>query len=132
MRKLPRTEIHSSAPVHAELRSGSLELKRVRYLLQGLASEARVHSLVANIDVLLKWQEVPKPSNSIRDDMLKLGSEESVARQVQGKKRQPADVASDLEEKLVHKSWTLLGHSVAKPVLVECTTVLQTVLQNLS
>ena len=119
MRKLPRAEIDSSAPVHAELRSGSLELKRVRYLLQGLASEARVHSLVANIDVLLKWQEVPKPSHSIRDDMLKLGSEESVARKVQGKKRQPADVASDLEEKLLHKSWTLLGHSVAKPVLGE-------------
>ena len=85
--------------------------------LQGISSEADAYQLLDDIPVLLEWQRSRKPTNQVRDAMLKLGSQWRIPRQINGKKRSPGDVAQDVEESMLKKAKILLNNSVVKPVL---------------
>ena len=56
--------------------------------------------LLDDIPVLQRWNSAKKPSNEVRDAMLKLGSRWNVQRSEQGKKRAPAEVSKDLEARM--------------------------------
>ena len=78
--------------------------------LQGRAAEDGVQKLLTGIGALLPWQKAPKPSNQIRNAMMKLGPEWGVKRFSQGKDRPPAAVAKELEDRMLQIGAELLGY----------------------
>ena len=65
--------------------------------------------------MLQEWQRARNPSNKARDVMLKLGTLGDVPRQVEGKKRPPAEVAQAVKENMLKKAKKMLSGSVAEP-----------------
>ena len=58
---------------------------------------------------------MPDPSHEVRNAMMKLGSHWEVKRCNQGKKRPPAEVAQELDERMRKKARELLSSSGTKP-----------------
>ena len=77
--------------------------------------QADARQLLQDIPVLQEWQRARNPGHKIRDAMLKLGTLWDVPRQVEGKKRPPAEVAQEIEEDMLKKAKKILIGSVAKP-----------------
>ena len=71
-------------------------------------------TLLGDVRTLRQWQREKKPSHAVRDAMMKLGSTWEVPRKIKQKKRLPAEVARDLDERMRKKAREILG-SVAKP-----------------
>ncbi len=89
----------------------SLTLCDVESMLQGDSLPADTQELLQDILVLQEWQRAGQPSNQVRDAMCKLGPRWGVAQKVRGTKRPPAEVAQDLEEKMLKKAKTMLRGS---------------------
>ena len=83
--------------------------------LNSLPSRTSAQQLLEDIPILEEWQRVPHPSNKVRDAMLKLGQHWNVQGKMKGKKRPAADVAKDLEERMLERGKELLTGSVAQP-----------------
>ena len=79
-------------------------LEDILPMLQGRESEPSAKKLLEDIPKLQEWQRADHPSHTIRDAMCKLGSRWGVARKLRGQKRQPAEVAQDLTEKMLQKA----------------------------
>ena len=105
--------------VLSSLEATTWSLHGVLPMLQKLEKEPLAQKLVEDIPKLQKWQdkcqEQRKPSNEVRDAMMKLGPRWDVKQNEQGKKRPPAEVARELEERMHKKARELLSRSVAKP-----------------
>ena len=98
-------------PSAAASESMSLTLCDVQSMLQGDSLPADTPQLLQDILVLQEWQRAGQPSNQVRDAMCKLGTRWDVAQKVKGKKRPPAEVAQDLDEKMLKKAKTMLRGS---------------------
>ena len=94
---------------------GKLTLLEVRARLSQQPLQESAQSLVNDIDILEQWRGREHPSNSVRDAMLKLGSQWHVRGKIQGRKRPPADVAKELAELLRKHGIAMLNSSVAQP-----------------
>ena len=90
-------------------------LPDVLSMLKGESLQADAQQLLQDIPVLQEWQRARNPGHKIRDAMLKLGTLWGVPRQVEGKKRPPAEVAQEIEENMLKKAKKILIGSVAKP-----------------
>ena len=90
-------------------------LREMSSRLSSLPSQVSAQQLLEDIPILEEWQRVPHPSNKVRDAMLKLGKHWNVQGQMKGKKRPAADVAKDLEERMLERGKELLTGSVAQP-----------------
>ena len=69
-------------------------------MLQHIEQETEAQELLEDVPKLRKWKEMSKPSHEVRDAMMKLGSRWEVKRYAQGKKRSPAEVAQELDERV--------------------------------
>ena len=83
-------------------------------MLAGESLQADAQQLLQDIPVLQEWQRARNPGHKIRDAMLKLGTLWDVPRQVEGKKRPPAEVAQEIEENMLKKAKKILIGSVPK------------------
>ena len=81
----------------------SLSLREVSSRLSSQPSEMLAQQLLVDIPILQEWQRTPNPSNKVRDAMMKLGSIWKVAHKSRGQKRRPAEVAKELEERMLEK-----------------------------
>ena len=77
----------------------------------GRCNEARVRRFLFAVDTLQAWQSEARPSNKVRDAMMKLGSDWNVPLKTSGKNRAPADVAKDLEWEFLAAARRLLGRT---------------------
>ena len=93
----------------------SLSLREVSSRLSSQPSEMLAQQLLVDIPILQEWQRTPNPSHKVRDAMMKLGSHWKVAQKSRGQKRRPAEVAKELEERMLEKGKELLTSSVAQP-----------------
>ena len=84
-------------------------------MLKGESLQADAGQLLQDIPVLQDWQRARNPGHKIRDAMLKLGTLWDVPRNVEGKKRPPAEVAQEIEENMLKKAEKILIGSAATP-----------------
>ena len=103
-----------SSAVAAECVS-SPTLREMSSRLHSLPSQTSAQQLLEDIPILEEWQRAPHPSNKVRDAMVKLGQHWNVQGKTKGKKRPAADVAKDLEERMLERGKELLAGSVAQP-----------------
>ena len=94
---------------------GSPTLREMSSRLSSLPSQASAQQLLEDIPILEEWQRAPHPSHKVRDAMAKLGQHWNVHVKTKGKKRPAADVAKDLEERMLERGKELLAGSVAQP-----------------
>ena len=95
-------------------------------VLQDIEQEEVAQKLLEDVPKLRKWKGMSKPSNEVRDAMMKLGSRWEVSQYIQRKKRPPAEVAQELDERMRRKARELLTNRGLKPFLVETSpSVLQ-------
>ena len=99
----------------AAVAMNSLTLREVSSRLSSQPSQMFAHQLLEDIPILEEWQRAPNPSHKVRDAMMKLGSHWKVAQKSRGQKRRPAEVAKELEERMLEKGKELLTSSVAQP-----------------
>ena len=67
-------------------------------------SETDVKEFLANLRILEEWQGTHAPSNQVRDAMLKVATQFGVSRRKKdGQIRKAADVAQDLEPRMLSK-----------------------------
>ena len=71
--------------------------------------EAMAEKLLEHIPIFRQWQETEKPSNNIRNAMLKLGPSWDVPQKIRRKKRPYPDVAQELDERMRKKVEEVLG-----------------------
>ena len=76
----------------------------------------KAQMLFEDIPILQKWQSATRPSNEVRDAMMKLGSRWNVRRYKRRRKRQPAEVAKDLEARMHKSGNALLRRRAARAV----------------
>ena len=76
--------------------------------LSSMPSQTSAQQLLEDIPILEAWQRAPHPSNAVRDAMLKLGKHWNVQGKVKGKKRAPADVAQEIEQRMLRTGSELL------------------------
>ena len=91
------------------------EVNNVAPMLQGKTSKTaqiwkRACLITAN------WKRARRLSHEEREAMLKFGACWEVQRKEQGKKRQPAEVAKDLEARMHENANALLTSSFVRPV----------------
>ena len=91
---------------------------QILLMLQKIEKEPMAKELLDDVLTLRQWQLTAKPTNKVRDAMMKLGSRWEVKQWAQGKKRSLAEVAHELDERMRKKARELLSSSVAKPVAV--------------
>ena len=96
----PSDEVEPCAPASEGM---TLTLPDVLSMLEREALQADAQRLLQDKPVLQAWQRARNPSNKARDAMLKLGTLWGVPRQVEGKKRPPAEVAREVEENMLKK-----------------------------
>jgi len=77
-------------------------LKQLTDRLAHRSSEASVQKLLLDATILREWQLTTPATHQQRDAMLKLGSHWHVPQRANYKKRKPAEVARELEEKFIH------------------------------
>ena len=95
-------------------------------VLQDIEQEEVAQKLLEDVPKLRKWKETSTPSHEVRDAMLKLGMRWEVKQMVQRKKRKPAEVAQELDERMRKKARELLTSRGLKPLPVETSpSVLQ-------
>ena len=112
----PGTSLSGVAqPIVSTLRDMIQQVNNVAPMLQGQESKT-AQMLLDDIPILQKWKCARKPSNAVRDAMLKLGSRWKVQGKEQGIKRKPAEVAKDLEARMQQNANALLTSSFARPV----------------
>ena len=104
-------ELEPSAPA---LESMTPTLPDVLSVLKRKSLQADAQQLLQDIPVLQEWQRARNPGHKIRDAMLKLGTLWDVPRQVEGKKRPPAEVAQEIEDNMLKKAKKILIGSVPK------------------
>ena len=88
-------------------------------VLQDIEQEEVAQKLLEDVPKLQKWKGMSKPSNEVRDAMMKLGSNWGVPQKTQQKKRPPATVAQELDERMLRKARELLTNRGLKPLPVE-------------
>ena len=88
-------------------------------VLQDIEQEEVAQKLLEDVPKLQKWKGMSKPSNEVRDAMMKLGSRWEVSQYIQRKKRPPAEVAQELDERMRRKARELLTNRGLKPLPVE-------------
>ena len=103
-------ELEPSAPA---LESMTPTLPDVLSVLKRKSLQADAQQLIQDIPVLQEWQRARNPGHKIRDAMLKLGTLWDVPRQVEGKKRPPAEVAQEIEENMLKKAKKILSGGAA-------------------
>ena len=91
-------------PPPSSLEVLTLSLENLLPMLQGNESEAWAQELLEDIPKLLQWQQAPKLTHAVRNAMTKLCSRWDVKQWVQGKTRPPAEVAGELEERMLKKT----------------------------
>ena len=74
-------------PLDIALESTTLTLADVVTKLKGNSSDADAQQLLQDIPVLQEWQRATRPSNKVRDAMLKLASNWNVRHQTKCKER---------------------------------------------
>ena len=104
------------------VRGMPLRLDEVLPILHEHESKTSARNLMQDIPKLQKWQSAPKATHEVRDAMLKLGSRWDVPRSSQGKKRPPAEVARELEGRMLEQAKELLHSSVVKPAALSNTS----------
>lgn len=72
-------------------------LRDLERSLETRKNEPNVNKWLRDVSTLQAWRRDQRASNEMRDAMTKLGSQYHVKQKQQGKKRQPSDVAADLE-----------------------------------
>ena len=72
-------------PSTSALDSMNLTLPEVRSRLEGNTSQTCAQQLLEDIPILEQWQRAEKPSNEVRDAMMKLGTQWNVQRKVKGR-----------------------------------------------
>ena len=83
-------------------------LREMSSRLNSLPSQTSAQQLLEDIPILEEWQRAPHPSNKVRDAMLKLGKHWNVQGEMKGRKRPAADVAKELEERMLERGKELL------------------------
>ena len=106
----PSDEVEPCAPASEGM---TLTLPDVILMLERESLQADAQQLLQDGAVLQEWQRAGNPSHKLRDAMLKLGARWDVPRQVEGKKRPPAEVAQEVEENMLKKAKRMLSDSVA-------------------
>jgi len=96
--------------------AGILDLDDILLVLQGRESEPLAQKLLEDVPKLRDWQRATRPTHLVRDAMMKLGSRWRVLQKTKGQKRPPADVAIDLERRMLEDANRLLaGNPVEVP-----------------
>ena len=86
---------------------------KILTMLRGIEKKPMTEQLLNDVPTLRQWQQAAKPTQKVRDAMMKLGSTYQVSRYIARKKRPPLEVARDLDERMRKKAREVLG-SVAK------------------
>ena len=86
---------------------------KILTMLRGIVKNPMTEQLLNDVPTLRQWQQTAKPTQKVRDAMMKLGSTYQVSRYIARKKRPPLEVARDLDERMRKKTREALG-SVAK------------------
>lgn len=81
--------------------STAVTLKDMTDILSTRRLEARCKKLLSEVGKLREWSDAAAPTHKQRDAMIKLGKDWHVPQRLHGKKRNPADVAKDLEQQFI-------------------------------
>ena len=111
-------------------RLSQLTLPEVHARLSQPSFQLSAQSLLDDMGILEQWRSLQHPSNSVRGAMLKLGSRWDVKGKVQGRKRPPADVAKELEERMREHGIAVLNSSGAAVTLETLPLVVLSVVTN--
>jgi hypothetical protein len=86
----------------------SMQLTNLINVLSCRAGQAGMKNLLSDTKKLREWQMAARPTHKQRDDMMKLGPAWNVPQKSHGKKRNPGEVAQDLEKEFMETAQRLL------------------------
>ena len=91
-------------------------LSELRARLECKSSLPLVAEFLVNLRMFEEWRRTKRPSNEVRNAMLKVATKFGVPRKKEGWIRKAEDVAEDLEARMLSQGRTMLTDSAEKPV----------------